>query len=251
MNKQIDHSQALRQGFEARAEELQLYTHGFQRYTQVTADNENALRGDQPKVKVGDYCSPWMQDAWKIYRAFQISLVTKPELPKNVCRYDGGMSLGGQSVVKASDFDTERALRLAAESELEALKSAYQTVHDVLTTARNARDRATMEVGNLQADLENAKRHSNLLEMGVKNFDRLIQLQKSQAAMAEKALSAAGGAIRTCIETASVSPQYIERLNLILATCAEAAALLAMANRSEVQDLGVMPENCAVDKAAG
>lgn len=247
----VDNSQVLRHGFESRAEELGLYTHGFQRYTQVAADNENALRGDQPKVEVGDYCSPFMQDAWKIYQAFHISLVTKPEPVKNVTRYDGGMSLGGQSVVKATDFDQERALRLAAEAELEALKASYQTVHEVLDAARRARDRATMEVGNLQSDLENAKRHSNILEIGVKNFDRLINLQKKQAAMAEKALIAAQEAVQTCIDTSSVGPRYIERLELILAGCHEAAALLAMANRPEILDLGVMPELLVSDKAAG
>ena len=251
MSKQVEHSQALRQGFEERAAELELYTHGFMRYDQVTADNENALRGDRPKVQVGDYCSPFMQDAWKIYREFHIGLVTKPQPPKHVTRYDGGMSLGGQSVVRGCDFDEERTLRLAAESELEALKGSYQTVHDVLITARLARDRATMEVGNLQSDLENNKRHSNLLDIAVKNFSRLIELQKSQAAMAEKALGAAGEAIRTCIETASVGPQYIDRLDLILAACNEARALLIAANRSEVLDLGVMPESPAAEKTAG
>lgn len=234
MTKAFDDSQALRQGFEARAEELQLYTHGFQRYTQVTADNENALRGDQPKVEVGDYCSPFMQDAWKIYRAFHISLVTKPEPVKSVSRYDGGMNLGGQSVVKAKDFDEERALRLAVESELETLKVSYQTVHDVLTTARNARDRATMEVGNLQADLQDAKRHSNILEISVKNFDRMISIQGTQLAISKKALGDAALEIQDYIANASLSAPTFRRLKQITADCSDAIEKLTLAPEEAV-----------------
>lgn len=225
----VDNSQELRQGFESRAEELSLYTHGFQRYTQVTADNENALRGDQPKVQVGDYCSPFMQDAWKIYQAFHISLVTKPEPVKHVTRYDGGISLGGQSVVKATDFDEERALRLAAEAELEALKISYQTVHEVLTTARRARDRATMEVGNLQADLQDAKRHTNILEISVKNFDRMICLQGTQLAVSKKALGDAALEIQDYIANASLSAPTFRRLKQITADCSDAIDKLTLA----------------------
>ena len=225
----VDNSQELRQGFESRAEELGLYTHGFQRYTQVTADNENALRGDQPKVEVGDYCSPFMQDAWKIYQAFHISLVTKPEPVKSVTRYDGGMSLGGQLVVKATDFDQERALRLAAEAELEALKASYQTVHEVLTTARRARDRATMEVGNLQADLQDAKRHANILEISVKNFDRMISLQGTQLAISKKALGDATMEIQDYIANASLSAPTFRRLKQITADCFDAIGKLTLA----------------------
>lgn len=248
MSYSLDNSHALRNAFEAQAQDLDLYTHGFSRHTQASAAAENATSGRRQTVAEGDYVSLPMQDAWKIYREFHISLVAKTAPPKAVSRYDGGMSLGGQMVVKASDFDAERALRLAAESELEALKASYKTVHESLTTVRNARDRATMEIGNLQADLENAKRHSNILEIGVKHFDRLVNLQKKQAGMAEKALVAAQEAIRTCLENASVGPQYTERLELILAGCHEAAALMAMANGPEILDLGGVPEHVKTDK---
>lgn len=231
MSHSLDNSHALRSAFEAQVQDLGLYTHSFQRHTEDSAGAENATSGRDQPVVAGDYVSLFMQDAWKIYRAFHISLVTKPEPVKHVTRYDGGMSLGGQSVVKGTDFDQERTLRLAAEAELESLKASYQTVHESLTSVRNERDRAAMEVGNLQSDLEHEKRQSNILEIGLENFDRLINLQKKQASMAEKALVAAQEAVRICIETSSVGPRYIERLELILAGCHEAATLLAMANR--------------------
>lgn len=242
MSHHHEDSHTLRNAFEAHAQDLGLHTQGFQRHTEQSAGAENAISGCRQQVVAGDYVSILMQDAWKIYREFHVGLVTKTEPPKAVSRYDGGMSLGGQMVVKASDFDAERKLRLAAESELEVLKALYQVVNQSLITARNERDRATIEVGNLQSELESAKRHSNILEIGLKNFDRLINLQKKQASMAEKALVAAQEAVRTCIETSSVGPRYIARLELILAGCHEAASLLAMANRSEILDLGAMPE---------
>lgn len=241
MSYSFDSNHALRNAFEAQAQDLGLYTHGFQRHTQESAAAENASSGHRQQVAEGDYVSLFMQDAWKIYREFHTGLVAKTEQPKPVSRYDGGMTLGGQSVVKASDFDQERNLRLAAEHELESLRASYQAVHDALTRVRSERTRAETEVSNLQADLEGARRHSGILEIGVKNFDRLINLQKKQAAMALKALVASQGVITLCLERGSIDLQDVARVELILEASKEASALLEAANCLEVESIGVSP----------
>jgi hypothetical protein len=226
MNTQVDDSQELRHAFERRVEDLRQHHHGFMRHTEQTAEKENAQRGTLPMVTAGDYCSLFIDDAWKIYQAFHASLVANPEPPKHVTRYDGGVMLGGQSVVKSSDFDAERSLRLSAEKELAELRSAYQLLHEERSDIRRERDGAIRERDNLQADLGDLKRHSNLLEIGVKNFGRLIELQKSQASMAKRALDASGGALRNCIDSGSMNAGQVSRLELILATCVEACALI-------------------------
>jgi len=86
-----------------------------------------------------------------------------------------------------------------------------------------------MEVGNLQADLQDAKRHANILEISVKNFDRMISLQGTQLAISKKALGDATMEIQDYIANASLSAPTFRRLKQITADCFDAIGKLTLA----------------------